>query len=89
MGKSKELKIGGRRVMVTTETPERGPHIVIRAECEGEIVEHSMTVGPAEGAGRETYDAASLQRDLDAAREKIAERAAWQAKVRELVKGGV
>ena len=89
MGKSKELEIDGRKVTVTMETPEHGPHIIIRAECEGEVVEHSMTVGSTDGPGKEDYDVTRLQRDLDRERQNSAERAAWQAKAREMAKSVV
>ena len=85
MEEYKELKVHGRNVTVMTEKPERGTHVIFRAECDGEICEHSMTIGPAEGAGPEDYDEARLQCDLDAARQKVAERAAWQARIRSLI----
>lgn len=89
MEKSIDLTINGRKVTVTTEMAEHGARFVLRAECEGEVVEHSVTIGPAEGAGPADYDEGMVQRDLDRERQKVAAQAAWQARIRTLMEAVV
>jgi len=60
---------------------------ILRAEIDGELVETTLTIGPAEGAGVAGYTAEMLQRDLDAARQKLAEEAEWRARVRKMMEG--
>jgi len=79
---------GGRRVPVAMEPmPGAGLGFILRAEVDGEIVESTLKIGPAEGIGAKAYSPEMLQRDLDAARQKLAEEADWRARVRKMMEG--
>ena len=75
----------GKNVEVETVLEKEGRFFLLTAECDGTVLEHTMTIGPSEGAGPEHYDQAMLQRDLDAAREKVAAEAEWHARVRKMM----
>ena len=81
----KIIKVRGRDVLVSAKEGEEGQHFKLLADCAGVVREHSLTIGPAEGAGPERYDQAMLQRDLDLAREKIAAEAEWHVRVRKMI----
>jgi len=79
------VTIREQKVRVIIDGSADGRVYHLRAECEGIIREHSVTIGPSEGAGPEHYDQAMLQRDLDAARAKVAAEAEWHARVRKMI----
>ena len=82
---SKKFNLNGKEILTFCEPIQRGLGYLLRAECEGVVREHSLTIGPSEGAGPEHYDQAMLQRDLDAARAKVAAEAEWHARVRKMI----
>lgn len=89
MAKQTELiNVQGRTVAVHSEPLDSGAvGWKLRAEIEGEAVERTFTVGPAEGLGPANYSAEMLQRDLDAGRQKLAEEAEWRSRVRKMMEG--
>mgnify|MGYP001596767184 CR=1 FL=1 len=84
----KIIKVKNKDVSVTTGMSLTGPHVRLRAECEGVVREHTWTIGPEEGFGpaQDDYDQVKLQRDLDSRREEIAREAEFHARVKNMMK---
>ena len=85
---TKQITVEGRSVAVHSEALDSGAvGWQLRAEIDGEVVESTLAVGPVEGAGSQGYSPEMLQRDFDAARQKLAEEAEWRSRVRKMMEG--
>ena len=72
------------RAVELSHTIEPDGAVTIRAQCDSCVVEHRVTFG-AEHGPVDGYGPDDAQRDLDAARAEVAERAAGVARRHELV----
>lgn len=85
----KQVTVRGKRVDVEDfDLPQmagEAPTKRLTATVGGITVETTLTAGAADGP-RPTLTLAQVQKDLDDARQRLAEEAAWQAERAELLK---
>jgi len=85
----KQFTANGRAVEVTTVARPESLSFQFRAEIDGETLESTFAVGSDTGLASSNYSAEMLQRDLDAARQKLAEEAEWRARARKMMESAV
>lgn len=83
MKNEKTIKAGGKNVKVATERHTEHVHKFVVTATVGETtVTRRITVGPSDGSGKADYSQAQFAADMDKARTRAAEHAAFKEKVK-------